>query len=100
VSRISEEERTARDLLSVARKKHATSAATVTKAKPEPVTVTTEQEARQLARQYFVEIEQSGARWWRENRSALTAEEEQEARETVGTSKEPSLAETESILTS
>ncbi len=56
--------------------------------RPRPLTLESEEQAQEMARRFFVQIEKASARRWSESRGTFTAEELQDLRETLSCDRE------------
>ena len=73
LERISLEEQSCREILRVAKARLQAKPAGPQKSKYwEPLIVTSEKHAMELARQWFLELERDGAQWWMENRREIS----------------------------
>ncbi len=75
LERVSIQEQACREILHFARAQYEEKAKGKATPKPfEPLIITSEKQASELARGWFLEIEREGAQWWQENRQNISEE--------------------------
>jgi len=96
--RVTVEERKGRDILRAARSRTENGEASKAAAKPpQPLTVTSDSEAQELAKQWFLKIEKDGAKWWLENRQRLSPTDRAELRAEFWTQREAITGEADTL---
>lgn len=79
LDRVSVEEQACREILRVAQTRLKSKPAGAQKSRyREPLIVTSEKHAMELARKWFLELERDGAQWWAENRQEISREDRAE----------------------
>lgn len=79
LQKISVQEQACREIIQNARVRYDAKENGKAKPKPfEPLSVTSEKHAVELARNWFLELERNGAHWWQENRLELSKEDRNE----------------------